>query len=64
MGAALGERARRWWVLGYHGKSLELELIWRGDVWPVPIYQIASGLADYVQRSVAGMTMDKAIEIV
>ena len=35
---------------------------WRGDVWPVPNYQIATGLASYGHKELAAQIVDKTIE--
>jgi len=34
---------------------------WRGDVWPSPNYQIASGLAAYGHRELAAKIADKTV---
>jgi putative isomerase len=34
---------------------------WRGDVWPAPNYQVASGLAAYGHRDAAGRIADATV---
>ena len=48
-------------------KSFASASFWRGDVWPAPVYQVATGLAQYGHRELAGKlaaaNIDNAIRV-
>lgn len=55
-------RTHEKWGSGLNGKPLMHELMWRGDVWPVTNYQVASGFAAYGYHDISEMIADKTIE--